>query len=197
MSAKGKCNGNTSAAPKESPQPERDTPASAEVPTPGLPAPSYYPPPVERTGLNGSSMTRHLTIDTPITECPTNLDPANPKHRALLFDAGNPADYKVGADNQCVVTATHWLVYPEEREDEETGEVRQFAVVVLFDREGKFFKTTSQFGPRKMKAAIELFKAPDWERGVTFIITVRIGQRKRPYHDIRVVMDEQIGVPGD
>lgn len=197
MSEKGKRNGNTSGGPKESPAPERDTPASEVVPTPGQQGPLSYPPPVERTGLNGSSMTRYMTIDTPITECPTNLDPKNPKHRALLFDAGNPADHKIDSDNRCVITATHWLIYPEEREDEETGEVRQFAVVVLFDKDGRFFKTTSQYGPRKMKAAIELFKSSDWERGVTFIITVRIGQRKRPYHDIRVVVDEQIGVPGD
>lgn len=140
--------------------------------------------------MNGSSLTRQMTIDTPITECPSNLDPSKPRDRALMFACGNPADYRIGPDNQCVITATHWIIYPNESEDPETGEVKQFATVVLFDRHGKFFKSSSAYAPRRMKSAIELYKPHEWERGVTFIVTVRLSQQKRPYHDIRVALDE-------
>ena len=114
-----------------------------------------------------------------------------------MFAAGNPADHRIDSTNTCMVTAHHWLAYPDEREDPETGEVRQFATIVLFDKHGKFFKTTSAYAPRRLKAAIELFTPEDWARGVTFLITVRLSSQKRPYHDIRVVVDDLPGVPGD
>lgn len=197
MSKSTKANGSTSDASRESEKPATAQPVSEVVPIPGQSGPSRYLPLVERTGMNGSSLTRHLTMDTPITECPTNLDPKNPAHRALLFAAGNPADHRIGSDNRCIITATHWLAYPDEREDPETGEVRQFATICLFDRNGKFFKTTSAYAPRRLKAAIELFTPADWSKGITFVVTVRLGQQKRPYHDIRIIVDECVGVPGD
>lgn len=197
MSKPAKSNGSTPGESNASKPAPTGQPMPEEVQTRGHSEPSRYLPPVERTGLNGSSLTRHMTLDTPITECPTNLDSRNPAHRALLFAAGNPADHRIGSDNRCIITATHWLAYPDEREDPETGEVRQFATIVLFDREGKFFKTTSAYAPRRLKAAIELFTPADWAKGITFIVTVRLGQAKRPYHDIRIIVDEKIGVPGD
>ena len=197
MSERKGRNGNMSAAPTAPPVLEQATTPLPEPSTPGRPELSPYPPPAERTGLNGSSLTRSLTIDTPITECPTNLDIHNPRERALLFAAGNPADYRIGAENSCIITAHHWLAYPDEREDPETGEVRQFATIVLFDKVGKFFKTTSAYAPRRLKAAIELFSAADWKNGITFVVTVRLSQQKRPYHDIRVLVDEMPTLPSD
>ena len=114
-----------------------------------------------------------------------------------MFAAGNPADYKFSEQGVCTITAHHWLIYPDERMDEETGEVRQFAVCVLFDAQGKFFKTTSLFAPRRMKAAIELFSPKDWQDGVTFIVRQRRGLTGRTYHDIRVLVDQESCTPGD
>lgn len=141
------------------------------------------------------SETRTLAIapDMPMTEVPTSLDIRDPHQRAMLFNAGNPADYQFNGQSQLVIKATHWVVYPESRTDEKSGEVRDYAVIVLIDHAGKTFKSTSEYAPRRLRAALELYSRAEWDAGVTFLITPRPSKRHPggTYHDIRIVMDEQ------
>jgi hypothetical protein len=166
----------------------------AEPPQPETAGP-LEPSPLTQPAANGALVPRRptqpLTMDTPITECPTSLDLQSARGRALAFAAGNPADYAFDGDKPVQITAFDWLIYPDETTDAETGEVRQFARVVLFDRLGRFFKTTSQFAPRRLQAAVQLFTPEDWRRGVTFIVSQRRGKLGRTYHDIRVLVDEE------
>lgn len=130
---------------------------------------------------------RELTVDTPADQWPTSLDRREPSQRAAIFNAGNPADVTVGLGQSITFTAVHWLMYVDERQDEESGEVKQLGVLVLFDREGKTFKTFSQYAPRRLKAALELYAPTDWIRGVTFVVTDRASKMPgRHYHDIRI-----------
>lgn len=130
-----------------------------------------------------------LDMELPITQCPTNLDLSSATGRALAFAAGNPADYRLDDKGMCKIVAHKWLAYPDEAEDPETGEVRQFARIVLFDRDGRFFKTTSAWGLRRLKAAIELYDEMEWRLGVPFVISARLSKLNRVYHDIRIAID--------
>lgn len=132
---------------------------------------------------------RDLTIDTPASEWPTSLDRSVPEQRAAIFNAGNPPDFRVEVGQTVNFTAHHWLMYLDEFEDEETGELRPGPVLVLFDKDGKMMKSTSQFAPRRLKAALELYGPADWQRGITFIVQDRPSKRPgRHYHDIRIVI---------
>lgn len=134
-----------------------------------------------------------ITPDMPITEVPTSLDIRDPRQRAMLFNVGNPADYQLNGQGQLTIKATHWVVYPESRTDEKSGEVRDYAVIVLIDHQGKTFKTTSEYAPRRLRAALELYSRAEWDAGVTFVVQPRPSKRHPggTYHDIRIVIDEQ------
>lgn len=134
---------------------------------------------------------KELTIDTPATEWPTSLDRREPSQRAAVFNAGNPPDVSCELGKTVYFTAVHWLIYLSEFEDEETGEIKPGPVLTLFDREGKMFRSTSQFAPRRLKAALELYTPAEWVKGIRFMIQDRPSKRPgRHYHDIRIVLDD-------
>lgn len=163
---------------------------TAEQPTPRQEVVESLREIVDRpVGYNGCRI-RDLTPDTPAHDWPTSLNRSVPEQRAAIFNAGNPADVRIEIGGCVKFTAHHWLMYAETREDEETGELRTFATLVLFNAEGKTFKTTSQFAPRRLKAALELYAPSDWQRGVTFVVTDRASRMPgRHYHDIRIALD--------
>lgn len=128
-------------------------------------------------------------VGTPLTECPTSLDLATQRGRALALAAGNPGDVEFDKSGIADITATDWLLYPDEGENPETGEVGVFIRLVLFDASGKTFRTTASHGPSRLKAALDLFDRADWVEGIPFRITRRLGKRDRWYHDIRLHPD--------
>lgn len=135
---------------------------------------------------------RELTIDTPATGWPTSLNGHVPEQRAAIFNAGNPADVSVGLGETVTFTAVHWLIYLEEFEDVESGEIKPGPVLTLFDRDGKTFRTTSQFAPRRLKAALEWYTPEEWIKGITFVIRDRVSKRPgRHYHDIRIIVNAE------
>lgn len=135
---------------------------------------------------------RELTIDTPASDWPTSLDQREPEQRAAIFAAGNPPDFRVEVGQTVTVTAHHWLIYLDEFEDSDSGEIRAGPVLVLYDREGKMLKTTSQFAPRRLKAALELYGPEDWQRGITFIVSARPTRKPgQHYHDVRVAIRDE------
>lgn len=139
--------------------------------------------------LDGSvDRLRRSGSDLPVTECPTNIDLRTAEGKALVMSAGNPSDYDFDNNREIRINAVHYLAFGERREDEETGELREFAVLVLFDRDGQFAKTTSAYALGRLKAALRLYSADDWSAGITWLIRERVSRRtKRTYHDIRTV----------
>jgi hypothetical protein len=193
MSAKPKPNepqkSTTTTVPESLPTPPSAQPSQDSPPD--LLQPSYPPQAVVTRPPHPNPVALPHGLETPMSQCPTNLNVANPHHRALVFAAQNPSDYEFGKDRRVIIRATHWLIYPDSRLDNETGEIREFAVVVLIDRNGCFFKTTSATAMKRMQAAVSLFSPEDWERGVPFVITKREGQSGRTYHDIRILVDDE------
>lgn len=161
-------------------------------------APSYCPPEQSAPGSLEAQITgRPLlhpvrrSIDTPLADCPTNLDIRSARDRVWIFNAGNPADFRLEGTLPLKFRAVAYLLLPDERTDPDTGEIREFERLVLFNKDGKTFCTTSAFGWKRAKAAAEIFSPQEWEAGILFVIQVRQGESKRWYHDIRVCIDNE------
>jgi len=156
-----------------------DVQMGVTVPSPGTVAPYF------------GCRIRELTLETSASEWPTSLDRTEPHQCAAIFNAGNPPDYRVEVGQSVKFVAHHWLMYLDEFRDEESGELKPGPVLVLYDRDGKTLKSTSQFAPRRLKAALELYTPADWQRGITFCIWDRPSRMPgRHYHDIRIVVDQ-------
>lgn len=139
-----------------------------------------------RIMVRGHSGRLYPAPDATLAKCPSNIDSSTLRGKALLLAAGNPGDYEFLGGIVRIV-ATHWLIYAEERADPETGEIAIFARTVLFDAEGRSFRTSSAHAPHRIQAALDLFEPADWERGIPFIIRERMSTKtKRIYHDIRL-----------
>ena len=112
----------------------------------------------------------------------------------MLLQAGNPGDLEIVTGQPLRITVTNYLVMPETRMDEETGELHSFARTVLFTRDGKHFRSSSAHFPHRIKACLELFGPEEWARGIMFEIRERPSKRHKggSYHDIRVVPCDQI-----
>lgn len=111
--------------------------------------------------------------------------------KAMLMAAANPSDYKPDQNGVVRIRVRHWIVLPDQRITEETGEVRDFPRTVLFDAQGKHFRTSAPHAPQRLYAAMQLFEAEEWARGIPFVISLRRGLRGRDYHDIRLDTDTQ------
>jgi hypothetical protein len=154
----------------------------AVVPTPEPdPAPNITP-----------AVPRHGRLvpapDTPLLECPTNLDLTNPAHKALAFNALSAADVTVTAGGSIEFTAHHWLVHPVSHPNPETGEVHEYARTVFICADGTTVASCSAVVPHRLAAALSLFTPADWQAGVGFELRSR--PRKRGpgnYHDLRCV----------
>src|SRR5258707_8312850 len=70
--------------------------------------------------LNGALVVRQ---DTPLAECPTNLDLTTPRGKAIAFNCQSAGDQEISANAPTKILATNYLVYPASRIDDETGEV--------------------------------------------------------------------------
>ena len=123
----------------------------------------------------------------------TNLDVSDPRQRAVFIGATNPADVDMGERDCLRFVATHYLVYPDEILNRETGELQPGGRLVLIDKEGKTFKTCSEFAPKTFKKILALYNDEEWRAGIAFIITSR-KSRGGPgrYIDLRVEIP-----PGD
>lgn len=134
----------------------------------------------------------HLTItpETQLADCPTNLDLTTDRGKALAFNALGESDYAINAGEQVRIKATNYLVYPGESVDDETGEVSQYAWLVIFDASGKFVKTTSEVITQRLALALKMFSKSEWEAGIPLVIIPRQSRRTgRTYHDVRRDLD--------
>lgn len=134
-----------------------------------------------------------VTPDTPIERCPTSLDLANPRHVALAVEAVGVADVQLGAEGKAIVKATHYIIFGDWRNNEQTGAPEPIICTALIDKDGRVFRTTGVFAPRAVRVAAELFSKQEWERGITFVITERMTRERRVAHHISVLVDAEDG----
>jgi hypothetical protein len=129
------------------------------------------------------------SLDAPVQDWRGNLDLSTWTGKALLVKAGSPSDMEFDDSGECRISATHWLIYPEEGVSRETGEVTLFARTVLFTADGRTFKTTSEFAPSRMRVAMELFSPEEWASGLPFVVRERKSRKTgRVYHDLTLDM---------
>lgn len=126
--------------------------------------------------------------NTPLMECPTNLDLTTQRGKALLIKSEGGRDYEHDGIEQVRIRVTHYLMKPTEVVDENTGEVREFVEVVLYDANGKMYRTSGVAAPRRLRALFEVFSPAEWADGIPLVITPRPSKRGAPWHDIQVDM---------
>jgi hypothetical protein len=157
--------------------------------------PKVYDPEQEQSAeysVPASSTAFHPAQGIPLNKCPTNLDLSTRRGKALAIAAGNPSDLRFGPDKKIKIVVTHWLLFPDVVLDPETGELKPCTRTVLFDKNGQTYRTTSDFAPKRLEAALQLFEPGEWKVGIPFIITERESRQPgRTYHDMRVELPEE------
>lgn len=125
---------------------------------------------------------------TNVAHFPTNIDTNTMRGKATLLRVMGPSEYKIEAGQCLPMLATHWLMMPDVVADEKTGEVREIVRVVLIDKHGKHFRTSSAHMPFRLRALLELFSAEEWADGIPLIISTRPSTKHRGsvYHDIQI-----------
>jgi hypothetical protein len=147
---------------------------------------------VDRTA-DGDSIKFHQGIGTvnqgtQLRDCPTSLDLTTSKHKAWAVNASGESDYTIDRDKPCEINATAFILMPGEAIDEETGELKQFTWLVLFDNDGKFVKTTSQVMPKRVAQLLSVYSKEEWASGIRCMLVERKSRKSgRIYHDLRVV----------
>lgn len=116
----------------------------------------------------------------------TNLDLTTYQGKALILKAGSPGDYEVRSDKPLAMIVHAYAVFPDTAVNEETGEVSEFVRTVLFDKDGKTFRTSAAHAPTRFLIAASLFTPQQWQAGIPFIIKARTSKRDRVYHDIQI-----------
>ena len=159
--------------------------STTEIEPDDIPSPANnLPAPVPRHGRLMPDRAASLP------NCPTNLDLTTDQGKALLFNSLNPGDVDFDEHGVAHITATHYVVYPDQGTDPETGEVHEFNRTVLIDRDGHTYRTTSAHAPHRIAAALDLFGADAWQRGIEFVIQERVSRKtRRTYHDVRIVVE--------
>lgn len=75
------------------------------------------------------------------------------------------------------MTAVNYVVMPGETTDEDTGEVSQYTLTVLIDKNGENVKFASDWAPRRLHAMLALYSAEEWANGIP--IECYTGQSRR------------------
>ena len=123
---------------------------------------------------------------TPLPECPTNIPMSERRGRAMAINAMSPADTKIRSGIPVTILMKHYLIYPDEVINRETGEVVQCVRTCILDEVGHCYKTTSTYAPEFIRRCLESFSQVDWEVGIPVCISAVQGEQGRTYHDLRV-----------
>lgn len=121
--------------------------------------------------------------------CPGNIDSSTQRGKALLLKARGPGDIAITAEKPARIVATHWLLIPEQRVDEKTGEISEFVSLVFLDQQGRSLKTTAAHAVHTVRAMLDLYTPAEWSAGIPIVITPRLGKRKTIWHDIQIDME--------
>jgi hypothetical protein len=127
---------------------------------------------------------------TALVHCPSNIDATTLKGKAMLLKASAPGNTEIDVPGGVRIDATHWIVIPDYRVDEASGEIKQFTRTVLFGKGGLVFRTTSAHFPMRIAELCKMFAEEDWQRGIPLIICERKSKRNTTYHDVSIFTDE-------
>jgi hypothetical protein len=126
---------------------------------------------------------------TPLALCPSNIDYGTQRGRALAIKAGSPQDIVMPEDGVVRIVCVNYIIVPDSRIDEKTGEIREFAQCCFFDSAGRHFRTSAAHGPFRLKAICDLYSDAEWQRGIPLRISVRKSKRGTMYHDIQIDLE--------
>jgi hypothetical protein len=104
--------------------------------------------------------------DAPPQDWPTNLDLSTPAGRAALINASNPADWIPQDGGTFRLTVVNWIVYPDEKKDPKTGEIRPVAVTVFIGADGRTAKLHNDWSPRRLHAMLRMYTPEEWAAGI-------------------------------
>lgn len=125
---------------------------------------------------------------TPLVNCPTNLDGDVGSMRTALIKGTSPGDLdaELHAKGYVSLRLRYFLCFPDERTDEETGEVNQFTRTVLYDMDGRTLRLSSAHAPQRICHLMEMFSPEEWEEGIPIRVSIRKSRRNREYADIQL-----------
>lgn len=118
---------------------------------------------------------------------PTNLDLSKPRGKAMMLKALSPGDVDLDDQGELRFRAIRYAIFNDTVLNQETGELVPAARLVLFDREGRTFRTTAESAAKKLALVLQMYSKEDWDQGIPFFIARRYSPRtKRFYQDITV-----------
>jgi len=125
--------------------------------------------------------------DTPLSQCPSTIDPTTEMGKSQLLSATGIADMVVDPTKPLSIRMTGYIVFPDAREDEETGELKQFTRTVFICEDGKTFASTSEVLLKRLQAIVQIWGRGPWYPPLTVHIACRVGRKSgRMFHDLRV-----------
>lgn len=130
---------------------------------------------------------------TPVHLCPSSL-PRDVAGIIRRLNAMGQSTLTLGRDGTVEMLLEHFLAYPREQADEQTGEVHQFTWLVLIDARGESFGTSSPVVAGKVWQLWALKSAGlvPWPCPVQ-IVTRKAMKSGRSYHDVIVLgPDERV-----
>lgn len=126
----------------------------------------------------------------------TNLDLSTSRGKALAINAASPGELDFSDSQRDTrgqryidVGVVNYLCYPDQQEDPETGELKEFTRTCLIGVENEVWRTTSFHAPSRMRALMVVYTKEEWAAGITMRITERRSPKTgRTYHDFRIVI---------
>lgn len=127
--------------------------------------------------------------DTPMLQCPTNLDVRTIAGRAMVFKGTSPGDLNhiLREKGEIRMRVTCYLCFHDQTVDEDSGEISGYTRTVLYDCDGQTLRLSGDHIPHRVAAMTDLFSPQEWEGGLEIVVKVRRSARGRDYHDIRMV----------
>lgn len=99
-----------------------------------------------------------------------SLKAGDRKTKAMVYNASNNPDHKVGDYINKTIMVKDVLVEVIDLANEETGEIEQAPRVVLIDDKGKAYQAVSAGIFNAVKKAIQIFGEPTWDEPLPCLI---------------------------
>ncbi len=127
-------------------------------------------------------------LDTPLLQCPTNLDFTTEVGKACAMNAMSAPDLQLPENGRLDMVIVSYLVHQVQREDPETGEIATFPRTIFFTQSGETFASTSKVIPTRLMGLLSLYTPEEWAKGIPIQVRqVRCRSGIGHYHDIRVL----------
>ena len=140
--------------------------------------------------------TTHFIVprqDTPLSRCPSTIDSSTEMGKSQLLAATGTADIIVEGGKGITITVSGYIVFPDSRVDEDSGEISNFTRTVLLCTDGKTFATTSEVVLKRLQAICQIWGRGPWHPPLTIHVACRVGRKSgRMFHDLRVEPREDI-----